>query len=119
MDLDKLIMGVAPGRVPGATPVDVMTPLEEIEAKVHERFGQKVPTRADVDSFLSALLGADFGAAELIALAGVILQGYQIYAAREQARLGSGGNCPTCRLPAQGINKYSGRWECAHGHSWK
>ena len=63
----------------------------------------------------------DGGATAIIlALIPIILQGYQIYKERETARIGAGGNCPTqgCGLPASSINKYSGRWECARGHSW-
>ena len=54
-------------------------------------------------------------------LAALVLQGYQIYTERQRARIGAGGNCPTtgCGLPASSINKYSGRWECERGHSWK
>lgn len=100
----------------------VLTPLEEIEAEVHEHFGDDQPTENEVVQFLRTSPKMDGGVtAIVIALAAVVLQGYQIYTERQRARIGAGGNCPTlgCGLPASSINKYSGRWECERGHSWK
>ncbi len=99
-----------------------LTPLEDIESEVHEHFGDDEPSADEVVEFLRTSPRMDGGATAIaIALAALVLQGYQIYTDRQRARIGAGGNCPTpgCGLPASSINKYSGRWECARGHSWK
>ena len=100
----------------------LLTPLEEVEAEVHEYFGDNKPSEEQLQEFLRTLPRMDGGATALIlALIPILMQGYQIYMERERSRIGAGGNCPTpgCGKPASSINKYSGRWECANGHSWQ
>ena len=96
------------------------TPLEELEVAVHEHFGDDVPSEEDAAEFIRTLPMMDGGisAAIVIALAGLVLQGYQVHTERKRALLGSGGNCPYDGKPAVSINKFTGRFECRNGHTW-
>jgi hypothetical protein len=102
-----------------------ITPLEEIEHAVHKQFDSNTPTKDEAGEFIQKRYPRmDGGISIAIGLAALILQGYQIYRERQEARRleagrisSGGGKCPKCT--AADITKTAdGKSLCKHGFSW-
>jgi hypothetical protein len=100
------------------------TPLEEIEAAVHEQFGARLPTKEEAGEFLHKRYPTmDGGIVIAIALAALALQGWQVYRCEQELRRQrqSGGNppkrCPECGEPETSKNA-DGKSVCINGHPW-
>lgn len=102
----------------------VLTPLEEMEAAVHQQFGDRFPTKEEAGEFLlKRYPKMDGGIAIAIALAALALQGWQVYRAEKDRRsqLQSSGappkRCPACGLPETKKNT-EGKSVCENDHAW-
>jgi hypothetical protein len=101
--------------------IAALTPLQLFEKVAHQNFYDRQPSEHEVADFLHKRFPQmDGGLSIAIALAALILQGWQVYR-YEQDRLGSivipPGNCPWCGRPAQTKNVL-GQSVCAKGHTW-
>lgn len=99
-----------------------MTPLQDIEARLHAQYGDAVPTKEAAGDFLvKAYPRMDGGLAIAIALAALALQGWQVYRdERDRAGTGSRGGvnrCPDCGKPPLSKDA-DGNFVCKNGHCW-
>lgn len=98
------------------------TPLQDIEAKIHERFGNSPPTKEEGRDFLlKEYPRMDGGAAIAIAIVALVLQGWQVYRSEQDRRLqtktGDGNKCPKCG--SYQVKKSSdGSFICENDHTW-
>ncbi len=99
------------------------TPLQEMEAKLHEQFGDSPPTKEEVGAYLlKQYPRMDGGLAIAIALAALALQGWQVYRSERDRKLqskGAGGSnsCPQCGSPEVSKNA-GGKSVCKNNHTW-
>lgn len=109
--------------MPTATMQETITPLQEIEARLHERFPDSRPSREEAGEFLHKQYPQmDGGISIAIALAGLALQGWQVYRferdRRDQAKSSTnGGACPQCGKPPEKTT-IVGKSVCENGHTW-
>lgn len=97
-----------------------LTPIQEIESASHAQF-ESPPTKEELGQFLQKQYPKmDGGAAIAIALAALVLQGWQVYRAEQARRAAAGGGsnrCPQCKLPEVRRDK-DGRAVCENQHTW-
>lgn len=111
--------------MPTMTPVQTptTTPLQEIEESLHDHYRETAPTEEQArDYILQRHPQMDGGAAAAIALAGLVLQGWQVYRAERDRYLqakGKGGDnkCPECNKPELSKNT-AGKSVCENKHIW-
>lgn len=97
-----------------------MTPLEEIEARLHAHYGDEVPTKEAAADFLATQYPRmDGGLAIAIALAALALQGWQVYRDERDRSVARGGvnRCPECGRPPLSKDA-DGNFVCKNGHCW-
>jgi len=114
-----------------------LTPLEEVEAAVHEQFGEYKPTKKEAGEFIHKKYPKmDGGITIAIALAALALQGWQVYRSerdRWERNQANGppidppendnskepppNNCPECDNPAVKTDS-QGKSSCVNGHTW-
>lgn len=100
-----------------------MTPLQEVEARLHEHYGDAPPTKEEAGKFLlKQFPRMDGGIAIAIALAALALQGWQVYRSerdryKQNKASGGGSNCPQCGSPALSRNA-AGQSVCVNSHAW-
>lgn len=96
------------------------TPLQEIEAVVHDQFENPPTNEQAAEVIQKQFPKMDGGLSIAIALAALVLQGWQIYReeTRQRARgTGGGSRCPQCGHTE--VSKDSaGRSVCDQGHTW-
>lgn len=99
------------------------TPLQEIEAKLHERFDDDPPSREEGGEFLlEQYPRMDGGISIAIALTALALQGWQVYRSERDRRLqasvaGGENKCPECKNPEIGKSD-DGKSVCKNDHTW-
>ncbi|HJP98878.1 MAG TPA: hypothetical protein VJ862_09980 [Rhodanobacteraceae bacterium] len=106
-----------------ATMQETMTPLQEIESGLHERFADSRPSKKEAGEFLlKQYPQMDGGISIAIALASLALQGWQVYIDRQErvarAKASARGNaCPQCGKPPERTT-IDGKSVCENGHTW-
>lgn len=109
--------------MPTETMLETLTPLQELEAGLHERFTDSRPSKQEAGEFLlKQYPSMDGGLTIAIAIAGLALQGWQVYRSerdrRAQAQSANDGDtCPTCGSPAERTT-IDGKSVCKSGHTW-
>ena len=101
-----------------------LTPLEEMEAAVHEQFGTRLPPKEEAGEFLHKRYPTmDGGITIAIALAALALQGWQVYRAEQEKRrprlsiIAPPKQCPVCG--EQEVAKTGeGKSVCPSGNVW-
>ncbi len=100
-----------------------LTPLEETEAVVHEKYGSTPPTKEEAGEFLiKRFPRMDGGVSIAIGVAGLIIAGWQLWIAQKQERearqsgIGGGKKCPHCSKDDIKKNKKAGKFVCKHGY---
>lgn len=109
--------------MPTAPLQETITPLQEIETRLHERFPDDPPSREEAGEFLHKQYPhMDGGISIAIALAALALQGWQVYREeqdrRRRTKASTAGNaCPRCGEPPERTT-VDGKSVCKNGHTW-
>lgn len=109
--------------MPTATTQETMTPLQDIEATLHERFADSRPSKQEAGEFLlKQYPQMDGGITIAIAIAGLALQGWQVYRSEQGRRLQANSSinrnaCPRCGEPAERTT-LDEKSVCKNGHTW-
>jgi hypothetical protein len=99
-----------------------LTPLEEMETVVHEQFSTRLPTKEEAGEFLHKRYPTmDGGIGLAIIIAGLVLQGWQVYRGEQEIRRQRSSappkGCPQCGEPEVKKNA-KGKSVCKNGHVW-
>jgi hypothetical protein len=100
-----------------------MTPLQEIEARLHDYYGTTPPTQEEAGNFVvKQFPKMDGGLSIAIALAALALQGWQVYRTERDRSIeaktsGDGNGCPRCGNPELSKDP-SGKSVCKNNHTW-
>jgi hypothetical protein len=109
--------------MPTATIQETSTPLQDIEARLHERFPNAPPSKEEAGEFLRKQFPhMDGGISIAIALAALALQGWQVYRSERDRRREAkpsmdGDTCPQCGEPPERTT-VDGKSVCKNGHTW-
>ena len=99
-----------------------LTPLQKIENAAHGEFGKQRPKKETLAKLISRRHPKmDGGFLIAVALAALVLQGWQTWEGHKTLKITEAGNqgnlCPRCGRPAIDCTR-TGKFKCIRGHKW-